>query len=273
MLSKGFGNRMAVRKTHTFYRRVLNLLAEAEVPFLVGGAYALAHYTTIERQTKDLDVFVERKDCPRALDVLAAAGFHTELTFSHWIGKALSPDGIIDIIFSSGNGVCPVDEDWFLHADTGQVLGVPVRLVPPEEMIWQKAFILERDRADAADIAHLFRACAERIDWARLLRRFGLYWRVLLAHLVLFGFVYPGERELIPEPVMVELVKRVSREKNDPERLLCQGTLLSLFGYLVDVENWNYRDGRVQPDGNMTREEVDRWTAAFFKPPPVRRGM
>ena len=36
-----------------------------EVPFLVGGAYAFAHYTGIVRHTKDLDLFV-RRPTPRA---------------------------------------------------------------------------------------------------------------------------------------------------------------------------------------------------------------
>ena len=53
---------------------------------------------------------------------------------------------------------------------------------------------MERERYDGADIAHLLRARADQLAWRRLLRRFGPHWRVLLGHLVLFGFVYPGER-------------------------------------------------------------------------------
>jgi hypothetical protein len=45
------------------------------------------------------------------------------------------------------------------------VLGVPVRLCPPEEIIWSKAFIMERERYDGADISHLIRACQGRLDW------------------------------------------------------------------------------------------------------------
>ncbi len=59
-------------------------------------------------------------------------------------------------------------------------------------MIWSKAFIMERERYDGADIAHLILACGRDLDWRRLLGRFGRRWRVLLSHLVLFGFVYPG---------------------------------------------------------------------------------
>ena len=37
--------------------RAIEVLLEAEVPFLVGGAYAFATYTGIYRDTKDLDLF------------------------------------------------------------------------------------------------------------------------------------------------------------------------------------------------------------------------
>ena len=47
---------------------------------------------------------------------------------------------------------------------------MPVKLAPAEEMIWSKAFIMERERYDGADVAHLLHACARRMDWQRLLR-------------------------------------------------------------------------------------------------------
>src|SRR5207302_251148 len=82
-----------------------------------------------------------------------------------------------------------VNDAWFEHAVAGEALGRRVRLVPPEEMIWQKAYIMERERFDGADVLHLLRARGRRLDWPRLLARFGPHWRVLLSHLVLFGFV------------------------------------------------------------------------------------
>ena len=49
-------------RTRAFYVRTLAVLNEAGVPFLVGGAYALAKHAGIERHTKDLDIFVRRND-------------------------------------------------------------------------------------------------------------------------------------------------------------------------------------------------------------------
>lgn len=256
-----------------FYVASLTALTESGVPFLVGGAYALEHYTGISRDTKDLDVFVHPRDIELALQALAAAGFRTELTFSHWLGKALMGDLVVDLIFASGNGVAVVDDEWFRHAAEGDILGVPVQLCPAEEMIWSKGFIMERERYDGADIAHLLRARADQLGWPRLLRRFGPHWRVLLSHLVLFGFIYPCERDRIPRRVVDALLQRLQKDlaQPAPPEPLCGGTLLSRAQYLVDVDTWGYRDARLEPPGTMTAEAVADWTAAIELPLPTVR--
>jgi hypothetical protein len=247
-----------------FYVAALSALREAEVPFLVGGAYALERYTGIARDTKDLDVFVRPRDAEVTLKALAAAGFPTELTFPHWLGKAFGGDAVLDIIFSSGNGCARVDDGWFQYAVPAVVLGLPAQLCPPEEMIWSKAFIMERERYDGADVAHLLRARGPSLDWPRLIRRFGHHWRVLLCHLLLFGFVYPTERTNVPSWVTQELIERLQQEaaeQTDAERL-CRGTLLSRSQYLVDIESWGYRDARLGPGGPMTEDDIRVWTDA-----------
>ena len=252
-------------RARAFYLRSLGLLAQARIPFLVGGAYALHHYTGIERHTKDLDVFVRREHYRAVMEVLGTAGIATELTFPHWLGKASCEHGCIDVIFSSGNGLSPVDDAWFEHAAPAHILGVEVRVCPPEEMIWSKAFITERERYDGADVMHLLLACAERLDWRRLLARFEAHWRVLLAHLSLFGFVYPSERTRIPTGVMTDLIDRLTRELRAPApaRRVCQGTLLSREQYLTDVGAWGFEDARLTVAASMTAEEVAHWTRAI----------
>ena len=88
-----------------FYRTAMKLLNDAGARFLVGGAYAYERYTTIARHTKDFDIFVHPSDFDRVCAVFSTAGYHTELTFPHWLGKVYSGDDFVDIIFGSGNGV------------------------------------------------------------------------------------------------------------------------------------------------------------------------
>jgi hypothetical protein len=253
-------------ETRDFYCGALEALGRAGVPFLVGGAYAFAHYTGIVRHTKDFDVFVRQRDAERVLEALASTlGCRTEIAFPHWLGKAHCGDDYVDVIFSSGNGAAEVDDGWFEYAIDAELLGKSVKLAPPEEMIWQKAMIMERERFDGADVAHILRARAESLDWPRLLRRFDSHWRVLFSHLVLFGFIYPSERSRIPDWVMDDLCGRLRDEQRAPPPAdrVCQGTLLSRAQYLVDVEEWGYRDARLIPDGTMTRRETAKWTAAI----------
>jgi hypothetical protein len=252
-------------ETRRVYLDALGALRRSGVEYLIGGAHALAPYTGIVRETKDLDVFLRKQDCAAALAALGAAGFTTDLTFPHWLGKAYAGDRFIDLIFGAGNGVAVVDDLWFTHASPGRVLDVPVLLCPAEEMIWSKAFIMERERYDGADVAHLILACGCHLDWHRLLLRFGRRWRVLLSHLILFGFVYPGERAVIPDWVMLNLLSRLERERIWPGKgaRLCDGPLLSRQQYLIDVTERGYADGRLAPRGEMTAAEIAHWTAAI----------
>jgi len=251
--------------TLAFYRRVLEALNASGIPFLVGGAYAFNQYTAIVRNTKDLDIFIQREDYPRVSQALLAAGYKTEMTYPHWLGKIRSNGDLIDLIFSSGNGVAEVDAAWFDHAIEAQVLELPVKLCPAEEMFWSKAFIMERERYDGADIVHLIRARGGQLDWQRLLDRFGPHWRILLSHVVMFGFVYPAQRELVPTWVVDELLERLRQEMrtSPPKDNVCLGPLLSREQYLTDIGEWGYHDARVAPRGNMTENETAVWTEAI----------
>jgi len=250
--------------TRDFYRRILTVLQEADAPFLVGGGHALERYTGIKRKTKDLDLFVRRVDFEPLMAVLEAAGFRTEHAFPHWLGKAYCDTDFVDVIYSSGNAIATVDDEWFLHSEPISVLGVATRACPAEEIIWSKAYVMERERFDGADVAHLVRARGSRLDWQRLLRRFGEHWPVLLSHIVLFDFVYPGERRQIPAWVRQELWRRAQSEDASATDCAkdCRGTLLSRTQYLVDVEQWSYADGRLRPKGPMSEEEIALWTEA-----------
>jgi len=255
------------------HRAALQALNDGGVPYLLGGAYALqVQLGVILREVKDLDLFVRPRDVDAALAALRKAGYDTALTFPHWLAKAWAGDEFIDVIFSSGNGVVTIDDGWFRHADEVELFGLPVLLCPGEEGIWARAFVMERERYDGADVAHLLRCCAERLDWSRLIERFAGHWRVLLAHLILFGFIYPSERDRVPRWVMEHLAALLAGENADtpPPDRVCQGTLLSRAQFLIDVQRWGYADARLQPRGNLTGEQAEEWTRAIEDPEIVR---
>jgi Nucleotidyl transferase of unknown function (DUF2204) len=249
-----------------FHRRSVAVLQTANVPFLIGGAYVVEVCAGVSRSTKDFDLYVRPNHVEAALAALADAGYKTERTFQHWLAKAMYKEDILDLIFRAGNGLCEVDDSWFDRARKDELLDVPVKICAPEEMIWMKAYIMERERFDGADIAHILRCCAAEIDWPHLVRRFGPDWRVLLSHLILFGYIYPGERARVPAAIMEDLITRLRSEARTagPERL-CRGTLLSRQQYLVDIQEWGLHDARLEERVRMDEKDIAAWTEAIGK--------
>ena len=255
----------------SFYCNSMTALQDAGVPFLIGGAYVVVVYAGVSLRSKDFDLYVQPHHLDAAIAALSGAGYKTEKTFPHWLAKAGRGRDYIDLIFRAGNGLCEVDGSWFERAQDHELLGLHVKLCAPEEMIWMKAYIMERERFDGADIVHILRSCADKLDWPHLVRRFGPDWRALLSHLVLFGYVYPGEREKIPATVMDDLIARLRNEARTPgPDRVCRGTLLSRKQYLVDIRQRGFRDARLDQRVQMGNNDIAHWTKAIAKEEKAR---
>jgi len=253
------------RSLATFYQDAFAILEEAQIQFLIGGAFAQSRHTQRDRDTKDLDIILRRDDVPRMLVAFEHAGYQADVPYPHWLAKIHSNGHYLDVLFGSGNGVIHVDDCWFTHSVEADVLDRKVQLCPPEELLWSKAFVQERERFDGADVLHLLHACARTLDWDRLLARFDHHWPVLFSHLVLFQFAYPDRRADIPRRILDDLSGRLSRlEQHDGEHV-CYGTVLSREQYLYDVNVLGYEDARLVPRGGMTRRDLEIWTEAINK--------
>ena len=227
------------------YREALRALNASGIPYVVSGLYAIYEYTGIYRKTKDLDLFLEPGDIIRAGRVLKDAGFAVHLEQSHWIAKALRDGKQVDLIFGMGNGLGFIDSAWHRYGRPGILAGEPVHVAPPEDLLWHRLFVSERHRSDVSDILHLILCRGEELDWKRLLGRVQEHWRLLLAQIHLFDFVYPGHRANVPRWLRDDLYARAAAaidEVGDPA--VCQGTLISRFSYNIDVNEWGFRDLR-----------------------------
>lgn len=121
---------------------------------------------------------------------------------------------------------------------------------------------MERERFDGADVAHTLKACGDTLDWNRLVKRFGSDWRVLWSHLILFGFIFPSKRNLIPLQLVKEFAARVLKEQSEPwvGDPVCNGTLLSRIQYELDLRVFS--DARKAVRSEMSNEEIQRWVEA-----------
>lgn len=241
-----------------FHADCLRTLDAAGVQYLVGGSHALAHHTARghDAAAAALELYVRPDDHRPALNALVQAGYRAEYVDPRWLARVLDDaDDRVDLIYGSRNGLCAVDDDWFTPAGDAAVLGQTTRVCPAEELLWCSAFAQDADDYRGADVAHLILARGNRFDWQRLLRRFTGHERVLLAHCILFAYVYPTDAGLVPDRVLDHL-HAAARDDAPPAAKLCRGSLLARRGYENDVTERGYADGRVKPYGPLTEDEA-----------------
>jgi hypothetical protein len=230
------------------YRRALEALNAHSISYVVAGAYAIYEHTGIYRKTKDLDLFFAPKFVVPAARALRAAGFTTRLEDPHWLAKATVGDHFVDLIYGMGNGVARIDAGWVQHSRQSILAATPVRVAPPEELLWHRLFISERHRHDMSDVVHLILCLGDTLDWERIVNRTGPHWPLLLAQLVMFNYVYPGYRSNVPDWVMETLLDRA---RNDASQKVedtdyTRGPLISRFSFMIDVREWGFLDPRAE---------------------------
>lgn len=231
------------QKAHDFYREALTILAESKIDFLVGGGFALRLYTDIMRDTKDLDIFCRSGDCPGILKAFKGNGYDTELTDARWLAKALSGENFMDIIFNNPGNHCAVDDAWFERSVKSELLGIKLRVIPAEALIWSKLYVQNRERYDGADINHIILRYGKKLDWKWLWAHMETHWQLVLAQILSFQFVYPSERDLVPKWLFDELMKR-AQEQYDmpiPVEKICRGPLIDQTQYAPDITEWDYK--------------------------------
>jgi hypothetical protein len=225
------------------FHELLELCNQQQIPYAVSGAFALQQHTGIWRYTKDLDLFVTLENLPRALALLETAGYVCEVCDPVWLAKAKRDEFFVDLITGMSNGVIVVDDSWIERAQPATVLGVPTRVLAPEELIGSKLFVTRRERFDGADIAHVVFALRGQLDWQRLLEIAGEHWEMLLWALVLFHYVYPAHANYVPPMIWSGLLERLHQALAHPDAMApFRGSLVDDKMFAIDVKEWGLQD-------------------------------
>jgi hypothetical protein len=181
---------------------IADRLASAKVEALLGGAFAIARHVGRWRGTKDVDFLIRPADRERAIATVLDAGlqdYFDELAYDRsWIFRAYRDDMLVDLIWTLPNHVTEVDDAWFAHAAKLTLNGRQYDVVPLEELIWVKLFVMQRDRCDWPDVINLIRTNISRVDWRRLLDRIGEQEPLLEAALILLQWVAPDAVHEVP---------------------------------------------------------------------------
>jgi Nucleotidyl transferase of unknown function (DUF2204) len=221
---------------------VLELMNRHNVPYVVSGAFALYEHTGIFRDTKDLDLFLPAEHVRAALEALREGGFETEVADPVWLAKAHRGDFFVDLITGMSNGAVTVEQSWIDRATPCKVLGVRACVLGPEELIASKMFVTRRERFDGADICHVIYGTRGKLDWdymTELVRQHGDHWEILLWHLVLFQYVYPGETAAVPRNIWDMLLGKFQNAVNHPDaNAKFRGSLIDENMFWIDVNEW-----------------------------------
>ncbi|MDB6025425.1 MAG: hypothetical protein JWM68_1648 [Verrucomicrobiales bacterium] len=185
------------------YQTALDAVRATNVPFMFGGAFSLATYTGIWRDTKDLDLLILPEHQEVVADALISAGFkdyYETLSYDRgWIYRSFRDGYIVDLIWRMANRRADVDQSWFENALPVAVGEQVYHVVGPEELLWHKVYVMQRERCDWPDVFNLLYSVGPRLDWKRVVTRFGKDGALLNGLLNLFNWLCPGRVAEFPE--------------------------------------------------------------------------
>lgn len=146
----------------------VGVLDERAIDYLLIGGQASALLGR-PRCSSDIDLLVTPEAANPALDALARAGFRVERVNPHWLFKAFARDVLIDLLFKV-RGDIYLDEEMLRRSTLRRFRGLPVRVVPVEDLIVMKAIVHDEETprhwADALALLP-----DNDIDWEYLLVR------------------------------------------------------------------------------------------------------
>jgi hypothetical protein len=204
------------------YAKAIQAVRSANVPFMLGGGFALASFTGRWRDTKDVDFYIQPGHRDRVVEALSNAGFKdyfAERPYDRkWIYRSVQTGVIVDIIWAMANQRTQVDELWFERSGQVELRGERLAIVPPEELMWCKLYILQRDHCDWTDVFNLLYAAGPRLDWQHLIDRLEEDTPLLKALLQVYAWLCPKDVLKLPKSLWKTLALPSPRKISKPKR-------------------------------------------------------
>jgi hypothetical protein len=97
-----------------------------------------------------------------------------------------------------------VDQHWFTRAKPLLLKNEPLEIVPAEELLAIKLYVMQRDRCDWPDLLNLLYSTAHLLDWSHVIQRMGPEKPLLAAILNIFNWIAPDRAMTLPPFVREE---------------------------------------------------------------------
>ena len=151
----------------TTLMRVASTLKQADIPFALGGSFAVYAHGG-HSSDHDVDFLLREQDKDRALEELAAVGFEVEQPPEDWLVKVFDDGRLVDLIYRPVES--PVTDETLRDTTMLRVESINMPVVSATQLMVHKLLSYTQHYCDFATGLPLARSLREQIDWERVRR-------------------------------------------------------------------------------------------------------
>jgi hypothetical protein len=147
-------------------KRVASVLKQAEIPFALGGSFAVYAHGG-HSSDHDVDFLIRELDKERALAELGAVGFVAEQPPEDWLVKVYDDDGLmVDLIYRPVE--TPVTDATLQDSLMRPVEAINMPVLSATQLMIHKLLSFTQHYCDFARGLPVARSLREQIDWDRV---------------------------------------------------------------------------------------------------------
>jgi hypothetical protein len=151
----------------TTLKRVASVLKQAEIPFALGGSFAVYAHGG-HSSDHDVDFLIREQDKEHALEELAAVGFEVEQPPEDWLVKVYDDGRMVDLIYRPIE--TPVTDSTLADSVIRPVEAIAMPVLSATQLMIHKLMSYTQHYCDFATGLPVARSLREQIDWERVRR-------------------------------------------------------------------------------------------------------
>ena len=146
-------------------KRVASVLKQAEIPFALGGSFAVYAHGG-HSSDHDVDFLIREQDRLRVLEELSAVGFEVEQPPEDWLVKVFDEGRMVDLIYRPVE--TPVTDETLRDTVQRSVEAITMPVISATQLMVHKLLSYSQHHCDFATGLPVARSLREQIDWERV---------------------------------------------------------------------------------------------------------